>query len=92
MFPNEEQLNVFGNYSFSNCLLECYMGLASNVTQCVPWYLPRANGTMMPTCDPWQTNQFLMEINAMDQSRCGHCLSNCDSVMYSITSTSTKFE
>ena len=92
MFPNDEKLKIFGNYSFSNCLLECYMGLTYNLTECIPWYLPRANDTVMITCDPWKTNEFLAKISMMDPSKCGHCLSDCDSVKYSVSSTSSKFE
>ena len=85
-------MDFFGNYSFSNCLLECYMGLVSNVTGCVPWYLPRSNDTAMPSCDPWKTNKFLAAMSSMDPSSCGHCLSDCDSVKFSVSSTSSKFE
>ena len=92
LFPNEKQLNVFGNYSFSNCLLECYMGLASNVTQCVPWYLPRSNGSTLPSCDPWKTIQFRKEMSRIEPSQCSHCLSDCDSVKYFVTSSSNKFK
>ena len=92
LFANEEKLHLFNNYSFSNCILECYMNLASNVTGCIPWYLPRSNDTKIETCDPWKTNKFLVEISSMDQSQCGHCLSDCNTVKYTVASTSTKFK
>ena len=44
------------------------------------------------TCDPWMTNQFLAEVSKIDQSQaCGHCLSDCDSVKYQVSVSSSKF-
>ena len=91
-YPEERGLQLFQRYSFNNCLLECYLVLAANVTHCVPWYLPRPGQDNITTCDPWQTNQFLKEISSMDQAQCGHCLSDCDTVKYAVASTSSKFK
>ena len=42
LFPSEESLELFEDYSFSNCILECYISKVSNTTRCVPWFLPRS--------------------------------------------------
>ena len=46
----------------------------------------------LPTCDPWQTTQFVQEISSTEQARCGHCLSDCDSVKFMVSATSNKLE
>ena len=93
-FPNEQSLQLFEEYSFSNCILECYINItkASPQTQCVPWYLPRSNGSTLPSCDPWKTIQFRKEMSKIEPSQCSHCLSDCDSVKYFVTSSSNKFK
>ena len=93
-FPHEQSLQLFENYSFSNCILECYTNFTKvfNETQCIPWYLPRSDMSKLPSCDPWKTIQFMKEMKEIDLSQCGHCLSDCNSVKYSVSSTSNKFK
>ena len=83
---------MFKEYSFSNCLLECSITLASQLTGCVPWYLPRVPGSALPSCDPWTVIQFQSRVRTIDQAQCGHCLSDCDTVKLSVTTTSNKFK
>ena len=66
-FPNEKSLSLFRGYSFSNCILECYLQRAAGITQCIPWYFPRQEDSQMPACDPWKTTQFTLEISKIDQ-------------------------
>ena len=91
LFPDEESLELFEDYSFSNCILECYIGIASHHLQCIPWYLPRVPGSSLPSCDPWTMIQFQSHMRSIDQAQCGHCLSDCDTVKLSVTTTSNKF-
>ena len=81
---------MFKEYSFSNCLLECSISLVSQLTGCVPWYLPRVPGSALPSCDPWTMIQFQSLVRSTDQAQCGHCLSDCDTVKLSVTRDSTK--
>jgi len=46
----------------------------------------------MKSCDPWNTTTFIVEMSKLDQSQCSHCLSDCDSVKYQVSSTSNKIE
>ena len=94
MFPDEESLELFEDYSFSNCILECYINItkASPQTQCIPWYLPRSDDSTLPSCDPWKMIQFRKEMSKIAPSQCSHCLSDCDSVKYFVTSSSNKFK
>ena len=92
LFPNEEALELFENYSFSNCLLECRLAKAATEINCIPWYFPRSNGSQTPSCDPWQTHQFRLEMGRVGQDQCGHCLADCEEVKYMVSSTSNKLE
>ena len=42
LFPQERRLELYSRYSFSNCILECYILQAAATARCVPWYFPRA--------------------------------------------------
>ena len=42
LFPSERRLELYSRYSFSNCILECFILQAAATTRCVPWYFPRA--------------------------------------------------
>ena len=64
----------------------------SLIDNSAPWFLPRPALSMLATCDPWQSTRFLQEVTSTDQAQCGHCLSDCDDVKYSVTATSTKLE
>ena len=93
MFPDEESLELFEDYSFSNCILECYIGIASHHLQCIPWYLPRSNDSQVESCDPWKMIQFQNESRKIDHNlECGHCLPDCDMVKYSTSHSSARFE
>ena len=92
LFPNEESLELFENYSFSNCLLECRLAKAATEINCIPWYFPRSNGSQTPSCDPWQTHQFRLEMGRVGQDQCRHCLADCEEVKYMVSSTSNKLE
>ena len=92
LFPHEQSLDLFESYTFSNCQLECSLQQAANTTRCLPWFLPRPALSMLTTCDPWQSTRFLQEVTSTDQAQCGHCLSDCDDVKYSVMAASTKLE
>ena len=92
LFPDDLELDFFKKYSFSNCILECYIKKATDLIQCKPWFFPRMADSLMKTCDPWNTTTFMVEMTKMDQSQCSHCLSDCDSVKYQVSSTSNKIE
>ena len=72
LFPNEKNLSLFRGYSFSNCILECYLERAAGITGCIPWYFPRHQDSQLAACDPWKTTQFTQEISKIDQAGPSH--------------------
>ena len=93
LFPRERDLQLFAEYSFSNCLLECYLNLtqAAPQLQCLPWYMPRPDPAPRPSCDPWRSLEFTREMGRIEPSQCAHCAPDCESVQYLVTATSNKF-
>ena len=66
-FQSEKSLTLFSGYSFSNCILECYLERALEISGCIPWYFPRDEDSRVVACDPWKTTQFMLEISKIDQ-------------------------
>ena len=92
LFSSEKELELFTAYTYNNCILECFIKNTLNKLNCLPWYLPRFNKTALMACDPWNTIMFMKEMEQMKPERCSHCLSDCDSVKYQVSSTSNTFE
>ena len=77
-FEDENNLELYQSYSHANCKFECYILHALEVINCVPWFLPKKDGTVM--CDPWQTQEFLKQFDST--IRCPHCLPDCDTTKF----------
>ena len=95
LFSDEGNLQLFQEYSFNNCIMECSIEWAKeqDQTQCIPWYLPRSNDSQVESCDPWKMIQFQNESRKIDHNlECGHCLPDCDMVKYSTSHSSARFE
>ena len=92
MFATEKELELFTTYTYSNCILECFIKTTFKIFNCLPWYLPRFNKTDMMACDPWDTNMFMKEMEQTKPEKCTECLSDCNSVKYQISTTSSSFQ
>ena len=96
-FSDEHSLDVFTDYSKSNCMLECSISYArshmKNETRpngCTPWYYPPLNEESANNvwCDPWETEIFQLFQKSVPIDECKHCLSDCNSTEYETTTTS----
>ena len=83
-FPWENNfLNIFKNYTQSNCYFECNFEYAKKKLeqQCSPWYFPSPD--ILPTiCGPWQAAQLVEEMSNVPIIQCNHCLPDCDSTTF----------
>ena len=89
LFTHENTLKFHKSYSFQSCIFECHLYQALLHTKCIPWYLPQVDNT---TCDPWQATQFIKRMETVKVEDCPHCLADCESVKYSITTTSAHLQ
>lgn len=91
-FQHEYQLQIHRNYSRANCVFECLLIYAYKETNeiCIPWYFPPVSNATKP-CDPWSTKQFLQVMSRPPDNQCDHCLPDCETIIYSTTSTASKF-
>ncbi len=99
-FPEEsENLLIYDNYTFSNCIFECALLFAARQTQeklnlthpCVPWYFPTTDD-LMSVCDPWEAvdfNNFM--VNDIPDDQCAHCLPDCSATIYDPVVTTVPF-
>ena len=55
-FNSEGDLEYYEEYTYINCKLECGIKEAQKLTECIPWYLPRTQDSLV--CDPWMTMEF----------------------------------
>ena len=96
-FSDEFSLDIFKDYSKSNCMLECSIRYARNMMKnetkpngCTPWYYPSINDSSLDHvwCDPWETEQFQSFENSIPIKECEHCFSDCNNTEYEATITS----
>ena len=87
LFPDEQPLKFYSEYSHPTCIFECALTLAADLEGCTPWYLPRlANSTM---CDPWRAARFTKFLETINSLQCSHCLPDCEATTYTATTSST---
>ena len=98
-FADENRdLQIYKNYSQSNCLFECFYCLAQKAVQqkyndtspCVPWYLPSPE-TVPIICNPWKAFDFLGFMLSIPIKNCTACLPDCSSTIYKIEMTAVPF-
>ena len=95
-FSDEYSLESFKKYSKDNCILECSIEYARNqmknetrVDGCIPWfYPPMSNSSSYVWCNPWETEEFIMNQKLVPINECSHCLPDCNSTEYEATITS----
>ena len=92
MFSSEKELELFTAYTYSNCIVECFIKITLDKLNCMPWFLPRLNKTRVMACDPWNTITFMRELEKLKPAQCPDCLSDCYSVKYQVSTTSNTFE
>jgi hypothetical protein len=74
-------------YSQSNCFLECSILyaqnlMASNISDCTPWYLPFLDKNHR-MCDPWEAQEFMSLFQSISHEKeCYYCLSDCKHTLY----------
>ena len=90
-FPTELPLQFHLNYSQSACLFECGLSWAASSSglSCLPWFFPPL--TPSPSakiCDPWDTQTFLAALRRAPRSSCTHCLPDCQTTTYSVSTSS----
>lgn len=86
-------MKLYTAYTYSNCILECFITNTLQLLNCLPWYLPRFNNnTEITACDPWDSTLFMKEMEKIKPEKCPHCLSDCDSVKFQVSTTSNTFE
>ena len=90
-FSTEGSLEFYEEYTFTNCILECGIKAAENITGCIPWYLPHSSDSSV--CDPWVTMEFrkLLENLQTNSSLCNHCLPDCFLTRTTASTSSARF-
>ena len=97
LFPDEKgNMELFKNYSQSNCLLECSLKYAQRTIEqtsgqgCTPWFFPfYQNSSRM--CDPYQTVDILAAMETVSSDECDHCLPDCRRTLYDQKVTTQPF-
>ena len=98
-FPDEQELEVYSQYSQANCILECEMNyvrrklLKETGMNCTPWFYPRSNRSLYDICDPWMTWKFQIEqkIAPDNANECFACLMDCSATKYKSSVSSAPF-
>ena len=88
--PDEVQLNLKPNYTSSNCYFECKLNWAWERLNCTPWYFPPVEDSAK-FCDPWDTLIFMTELDQVPNTRCSHCLPDCEYTSYKVSLSSAPF-
>ena len=74
-------LIIYQNYSYTNCMFECKILLANKELSCFPWYFPSYSSNIT-ICDPWETQEFLLFMDTVDNEKCQKCLPECSTTIY----------
>ena len=92
IFPEEnEDLNMYKQYSYSNCKFECTLNYAQQKvfekygSYCQPWFYPTSNDSIA-ICDPWQSYDFFQIMSdQIPENLCSNCLPDCTTTFYEPT-------
>ena len=92
LFPDEvpEEMILLKAYSQGGCIFECMARYAREVCKCIPWDVPRENGTEIPTCNRYGyfCFDYVMKNTSYESMHCGYCLPDCNVVEYQVSETS----
>ena len=90
-FQYEGDLEFYAKYTFINCRFECGLRHTKQAQNCTPWYFPQDQA--YPVCDPWRERLFSEELTNVheDESKCLHCLPDCEIRDISVTASMAKF-
>ena len=81
---NKDESSIFKTYKESNCKYECYVKLASEQCQCIPWDFMH-NKEKVEECDVFGRTCFYKAMkNPKDQigALCPKCWNDCDFIRY----------
>ena len=100
LFADENQdMQIFTNYTQSNCLFECSILYAyenlrakNNTEACIPWYFPSPETIANQICDPWQNDEFLLLMQSVSEETCEHCLPDCTTTIFDMDITTSPLE
>ena len=96
-FEDENPLNMYQNYTYTNCILECAIGfvrkkmLLETGQSCTPWFYPSIDEHVAETCDPWQTQRFIKLVSEVPSKNCSHCLPDCTTTTYQARISTSAF-
>ncbi|KAK4879502.1 hypothetical protein RN001_007648 [Aquatica leii] len=103
---HDERLTVFGNYSYSNCLVECRMASIFALCECIPFFMPyeRNHSCTLSNIrclskyqDKWRNlYPFGFHSDELDKEKensldCEYCYSDCTTVNYHLRFSSVPF-
>lgn len=81
-FTDEYPLQLFSNYTMTNCWMECLMNLSKKALRqhetCIPWNFPTK---LEPPCKPIAHQLFLEEFNYLDMNKVLVCFSSWEVVL-----------
>ncbi|TRY76922.1 hypothetical protein TCAL_10149, partial [Tigriopus californicus] len=94
-FTDEYPLQLFSNYTMTNCWMECLMNLSKKALRqhetCIPWNFPTK---IEPPCKPISHQLFLEEFNYLDMNKIigtEVCRPNCGGTEYTTSISSAPF-
>ena len=81
-----QNMSLFSEYTMAGCRFECMYNYSLKECSCLPWDMPRPNGTVFEMCDSAGNDCFWNKMNNFSfmASDC-FCLPNCDSVKFSFS-------
>ena len=83
------QGSLFREYSQEGCLFECRLRHLQRKVKCLPWDMIRFDEDLtFPVCTRNKTTLFFKGLSEaaasqLDEAECGHCLGNCEELVYS---------
>jgi len=84
----ENSFELFEDYSWSQCHLECMVKIARKTCDCTPWEYPSETDDD-PLCDLFGNYCFdiIMGNASLLSAECQHCIPNCDNIHYEVEET-----